>query len=116
MINLPLLFGLLFVRRLSSVECPTEFSKGLLYSQLVSLLILVRNLDFVFVLVLIHSVVSQLVLHGSVVGASNYYIGVCDNLGVLIKIKVCAEHASITKVLERITNTFADDDIVHNLF
>ena len=58
LIDLSLLLRLLFVRWLSSMEGPTEFSKGLLDSQLVTLLILVLDFYFVFVLILIHSMLS----------------------------------------------------------
>ena len=58
------------------MECPAEFSEGLLDGQLISLLVLILYLDLVVLLTLIHPMVSQLVLNSLVFVPSDHDISV----------------------------------------
>jgi len=99
----------------SSVECPAEFSEGLLDSQLISLLVLILYLDLILLLVLVHPMVPQLVLNSLVFISPNHHISVRAHLIVLLNIEVSAQHASVTKVFEGITDPFADHHVFDRL-
>ena len=90
------------------MELPAELSKSLLNRKLIALFVSVLDFNAVFLLTLVHPMLSKLLSNSSIFISADY--DVTGNLFIV------AQHRPVTEIFEGVGNTFSNDNIVENLF